>query len=85
MFTGYYESTTKNALDCARECIHTLMHQSLRSLTISRATPREFLKGRIPPPQQQRKCETPTPGAENSYQNPTLGAIIFKNPAKNKT
>ena len=23
MFTGYYESGTKNALECARECLHT--------------------------------------------------------------
>ena len=40
-----------------------IMYQSIPSLTIP---PGNFLKGRIPHPQAQRKCETPTPGAEKS-------------------
>ena len=48
MFTGYYESSTKNTLGCARECSHTLMYQSIPSLTIPRENPGNFLKGRIP-------------------------------------
>ena len=48
--------------------IQILMYQSIPSLTIPRAKPQGIFEreNSLPPPLAQRKCETPTLGAEKS-------------------
>ena len=61
------------------------MYHSIPSLTIPPGqTPGEFLKGRIPHPQAQRKCETPTLGQKNRAKTPPTGQL-FSKPSKRKT
>ena len=61
------------------------MYQSIPSLTIPPGKPLgNFLKGRIPTPRAQRKCETPNPGAENRAKTLPRGNYFQISSEKNK-